>query len=108
MYSQMRVTQSAIADRVMAGLQGNLSRLGRLQEQMSTGKQLSRPSDSPTGTYSSMHLRAQIRSAQQYSRNADNGMGWLGTVDSTLTSALEQIRRVHDLTLQGMSSGSAT
>jgi flagellar hook-associated protein 3 FlgL len=103
---QVRATQASIAARVMGGLQANLTRMGQLQEQLSSGKLITRPSDSPTGTVSAMQLRGEIRAAEQHSRNADDGLGWLGTIDSTLTSSLEQVRRVRDLTVQGMSAGS--
>jgi flagellar hook-associated protein 3 FlgL len=107
MVMQIRSTQSSVAVRAMTGLQGNLSRLGELQERLSSGRQLSRPSDSPTGTVSAMQLRAQHRAAEQHVRNADDGLGWLSTIDDALTSGLSQARRVRDLTLQGMSSGAA-
>jgi flagellar hook-associated protein 3 FlgL len=105
---QMRVTQQSIAIRVMSGLQSNMTKMAQLQEQLSSGKLLSRPSDSPTGTVSAMQLRAETRAAQQYARNADDGLGWLGTLDTTLMSSLDQVGRARTLTLQGMSSGAAS
>lgn len=106
--STFRITQRAVGERTLAGLQGNLSRLGKLQEQLSSGKLVSRPSDSPTGTVAAMQLRSEIRVNGQWSRNAQDGLGWLGTIDTTLTSALGSARRVRDLTLQGMSTGSSS
>jgi len=53
-----------------------------------------------------MQLRGDVRIAQQYSRNAGDAMGWLNTIDSTLTSASTLVNRARDLTLQGLSSGS--
>jgi flagellar hook-associated protein 3 FlgL len=100
----VRVTQRSIANRALSGLQGNLARMSRLQDQLSSGKQLSRPSDSPAATVSSLHLRSEMRAAQQHSRNADDGIAWLSTIDTTLTSGLDQVRRARDLTLQGMSA----
>jgi flagellar hook-associated protein 3 FlgL len=105
---QIRSTQQSIAARVTTGLQANLQRLGRLQEQLSSGKQISRPSDSPVKTVSALQLRGKVRAEQQYQRNGDDGLGWLGTADTTLTSAALQVRRVRDLVLQGLSSGSAS
>jgi flagellar hook-associated protein 3 FlgL len=105
---QIRATQQSITARVMSGLQTNLSKMAKLQEQLSSGKQLTRPSDSPTGTISAMQLRGEVRTAEQHSRNADDGLGWLGVLDGTLVSALGQTRRVRDLTLQGMSSGAGS
>jgi flagellar hook-associated protein 3 FlgL len=82
--------------------------MGRLQEQMTSGKQINRPSDSPTGTVSAMQLRQEIRRVEQYGRNIDDGMGWLSTIDTALTSTLSQLNRASDLTLQGMSTGSTS
>ncbi|MGQ0843539.1 MAG: flagellin N-terminal helical domain-containing protein [Sporichthyaceae bacterium] len=103
-----RVTQRSMAAQTMANLQGNLSRMADLQERMSSGKQISRPSDSPTGTVSAMQLRSEIRDNQQWSRNADDGLGWLGTIDQTLTSALESTRRARNLTVAGLNAGAMT
>jgi flagellar hook-associated protein 3 FlgL len=105
--SALRITDRSMATTVLAGLQGNLSRLAETQQHLSSGKLISRPSDSPTGTVSAMQFRGEIRRMEQYARNADDGIGWLATADKTLTSALDQVRRVRDLTLQGMSAGVA-
>lgn len=103
---EYRVTERSIASRALAGLQGNLAKVGTLQEQLSSGKLISKPSDSPTGTVQAMQYRGEVRSQQQYSRNADDGLGWLSTLDNTLTGSLNQIQRVRDLTVQGISTGS--
>ncbi|MDR7280500.1 flagellar hook-associated protein FlgL [Catenuloplanes atrovinosus] len=108
MAMQLRVTDGAITNRVLANLQGNLTRVGNLQEQLSSGKQISRPSDSPTGTVSAMQLRGESRAVQQYSRNASDGLGWLGVIDTALTSSLSQTGKVRELVLQGMSAGTAS
>lgn len=104
---QLRVTQQSIAARVLVGLQANLDRVGTLQERLSSGRIINRPSDSPTGTVAAMQLRSERRMMQQYVRNADDGLGWLNTLDATLTSISSQLNRVRDLTLQAMSSGAA-
>lgn len=103
-----RVTQRSIATNTLAGLQGNLSRMADIQQQLSSGKQISRPSDSPTGTVAAMQLRGEIRDNEQWSRNAADGIGWLGTIDQALTSALGSARRARDLTLTGLNSGALT
>jgi flagellar hook-associated protein 3 FlgL len=100
-----RVTESSIHTRVLANLQRNLARGEKIQAQLSSGKQINRPSDSPTGTVSSMQLRAESRANQQYARNADDGLGWLGTIESTLTSTSALMNRARDLTVQGLNSG---
>jgi len=103
-----RVTESNITSGVMSNLQRSLARGQKIQQQLSSGKLISRPSDSPTGTVASMQLRGESRATQQYSRNADDGLGWLGTLDSTLTSTSTLINEARDLAVQGLSSGSST
>jgi flagellar hook-associated protein 3 FlgL len=103
---QLRITDRSLTQTALVGLQGSLSRLADLQQQLSGGKSISRPSDNPTGAVAAMQIRAEIRTQDQYARNAGDGLGWLGTIDSTLTDAMDQIQRARDLTLQGMSGGS--
>lgn len=104
---QMRVTNGSITARVLANLQRNVARSGKIQEQLSSGKQIARPSDSPTGTLTALQLRGEMRVTQQYSRNADDGMSWLSVLDDTLSGSLSQINRARDLAIQSQ-SGAAT
>jgi flagellar hook-associated protein 3 FlgL len=101
----MRITQSSIAASSLANLQASLARGARLQEQMTSGKVINKPSDSPTGTVSSLALRADISANEQYTRNAEDGQAWLGNVDSTLQQVNSRLQKVRDLTLQGSSTG---
>ncbi|GIH97924.1 flagellar hook-associated protein FlgL [Planobispora siamensis] len=103
----MRVTESSISTRVLNNLQGNINRLGDIQNRLSGGKQLARPSDSPAGTSSALSLRSDVRTQEQYIRNADDGLGWLGAIDTALTSASTQVNRARELVLQGMTTGVA-
>ena len=100
-----RVTDNSIHTRVLANLQRSIANGGRIQEQLSSGKQINRPSDSPTGTVASMQLRGEVRANQQYVRNADDGLGWLSTLDSTLSESSALVTRARNLVVQGMNTG---
>jgi flagellar hook-associated protein 3 FlgL len=108
MSGSMRVTQRSITDRALLGLQGNLDRLGALQQQLSSGRAISQPSDSPMGTASALQLRASIAQNAQWSRNAQDGLGWLGTIDNALTSSTAMVARTRDLVLQGINTGASS
>src|SRR6478735_2488182 len=99
-----RVTQGTLARGVLEGLQGNLTRLQRTQEQLSSGRRLNRPSDSPVDTVNAMQLRADKQRTQQYSRNIDDGLGWLNTADSALTQTTGYLTRVRQLVVAGSNS----
>jgi flagellar hook-associated protein 3 FlgL len=102
-----RMTQSMMLDRSYLTLQTVQGRLAKTQEQLTTGRVLNRPSDSPTGTSAAMRIRATIADETQYQRNAQDGLGWLGQVDSALTSSLDQVRRARDLGIQGVNATNA-
>jgi flagellar hook-associated protein 3 FlgL len=101
-----RVTQNMLAQRSLGSLQAGLSRMARLHEELSSGRVLNRPSDSPTGTTTAMRLRDDLAATKQYQRNAQDGLAWLGLTDSTLQSATDQLREARDVGLQGANDGS--
>lgn len=81
----------------MRGLETTLSRAQHLQNQLSSGKHVERPSDDPAATVSSMKLRSQRRADEQYLRNIDDARGRLSLADDALTSLSAQIRRAQEL-----------
>lgn len=102
-----RVTQSMLTERSMARLQGSLTRMAEIQEHLSTGRVLNRASDNPGDAATAMRLRASVNAQQQYARNAQDGQGWLDSLDSTLGSANDQLRRARDLGVQGVSGAAS-
>ncbi len=103
--STLRLTQNMLVDRSVNRLQLGLSNLASVQERLSTGRRLNRPSDSPTDTTSAMRLRSSLKAVEQQSRNAQDGLGRLGLVDQTLSTVSENIRRAREIALQGANTG---
>jgi flagellar hook-associated protein 3 FlgL len=101
----MRITQRAVAQTSLQGLNQNMAALAKLQQQMTSGKTISKPSDSPVGTNKSMQTRQSMSAAEQQARNISDGKGWLDAADTALTSMSTQIRKVRDLALQGSNTG---
>ena len=101
-----RVTETSMTTKALGDLQRTAARGQKIQQQISSGKLINRPSDSPTGTVTSLQLRGEVRATQQYSRNADDGLGGLGAIQDTLGGASTQILRVRDLTVQALNSTS--
>ena len=96
-----RVTQSMLTDHSLTRLQGGLTKLSEIQEHLSTGRVLNRPSDNPADAGAAMRLRSAVGAQQQYARNAEDGQGWLGTLDTTLATAGDVVRRARELAQQG-------
>src|SRR4051794_14915887 len=108
MTSFSRVTEAGSRTRVLANLQRSLNRGQELQDQLSSGKQLRRPSDSPSGTVTALQLRGEIRATQQHARNADDGEAWLGVIQDTLSNVSTQVNKARDLTVQALNSASSS
>ncbi len=104
----MRITQRAVAQTALQGLNRNLADLGKLQEQLTSGKVVSKPSDSPTGVNRSMQIRKDQAATEQQARNISDAQSWMETTDTALTTMLAQVRKVRDLTVQAANDGAMT
>ncbi|MDM7830531.1 flagellar hook-associated protein FlgL [Cellulomonas edaphi] len=96
-----RVTHQSIQRNTLANLQGNLTAMSALQSKLSSGKNITVPSDDPAAASDMLQLRGDQRAISQYQRNTSDADSWLTTVDSALTGSLATLRRVRDITVQG-------
>jgi flagellar hook-associated protein 3 FlgL len=101
----MRVTQRMMITNSLAGLNGNLAAVNRLQQQLTSGKVLTRPSDSPTNTNTALLTRSQQAAVDQQSENISDAQSWMNQTDKTLQNMLGVAHRVRSLTVQGLNSG---
>jgi flagellar hook-associated protein 3 FlgL len=101
-----RISKATATQLSLTNLNKSYTRLADLQDQMSSGKQLRRPSDGPADTVTTLGHRSSLRRYEQLDRNASDAKGWLETADSVLQGSNATIRRVRDLALQGL-NGSA-
>jgi flagellar hook-associated protein 3 FlgL len=101
----VRITQKAVTQTALQGLNRNLSDLGKLQQQLTSGKIVSKPSDSPSGVNRAMQVRQDQADAAQQARNISDAQGWMDFTDTTLQSMVTQVNRVRDLTIQASNGG---
>ncbi|WP_347059485.1 flagellar hook-associated protein FlgL [Blastococcus sp. HT6-30] len=104
----MRITQRAVSLTSLQGLSRNLDALGKLQQQLTSGRLVSKPSDSPTGTNKAMQTRSEQAGTAQQARNVTDASSWLSQADTTLQRMLDAVGRVRDLTVQGLNTGAAS
>ena len=84
----MRITQRSVMTTSLAGLNNNLAAVNKLQQQLTSGKTISTPSDSPTLTNRSLQTRSDMSALTQQSRNINDATTWLNTADSTLSEMI--------------------
>lgn len=101
-----RITSSILARHTLSDIQAGQARLAKLQDKLSSGKELSRPSDDPAAVGRALQLRSNLAATQQYQRNAGEAEGWTDVTDSALAAIGESLRRVRDLTVQAANDAS--
>ncbi|NIZ93049.1 flagellar hook-associated protein FlgL [Kineococcus rubinsiae] len=100
-----RITNRSIAVGSMTNLQASMNRSNKLQEQLSSGQVLSKPSDDPVVTNNSIQYRTEIGVQEQYGRNNLDGQAWLNSADAALQDSVKVMQRVRDLTVQAANTG---
>jgi flagellar hook-associated protein 3 FlgL len=99
-----RVTQSMLNSQLLRNLNNNMLRMDNLQNQLSTGRRINKPSDDPVGISYSMRYRSEISANDQYERNLNEAVSWMEYTDSVLGQAGDMLQRVRELSVQGASS----
>ncbi len=97
----MRITNNNLMSNYLYNLNRNLKRMQTVENQLSTGKQISRPSDDPYLTTRIMNLNASISQNEKFETNIEDSIGWVDTTDSALQSITDVLQRVRELTVQG-------
>jgi flagellar hook-associated protein 3 FlgL len=101
----MRITQRSVTTTSLQGLNQNLAAISKLQQQLTSGRTINKPSDDPTGTNAALQTRQELAAATQHARNISDGIGVLDATDSALQSMVKQVQRVRDLTVQAANDG---
>ena len=104
----MRITHRAVTQTALLGLNSNLSSVAKLQQQLTSGKLISSPSDSPTGTNKALQIRQDQSAVQQFAKNISDGQSWLDSTDTALTTVIGQVQRVRALTVQALNAGATS
>ncbi|MFZ0370833.1 MAG: flagellar hook-associated protein FlgL [Halobacillus sp.] len=96
----MRVTQSMLSNNMLRNLSQSYGQMGKYQEQLTTGKKITKPSDDPVVSMKGINYRSQLTEVQQYKRNIGEVHNWMDSSDSSLDKATQAMQRVRELTVQ--------
>ena len=95
----MRITNSMMTNGFMRNLNRNLTNFNRLNEQLTSGKEISKPSDNPFKVARSMQLHSDIQANEQYNTNIVDTINHLETTDTALEQFTNVMQRVRELTV---------
>ncbi|MEC1178891.1 flagellar hook-associated protein FlgL [Metasolibacillus meyeri] len=96
----MRVTQSMLSSNMLRNLNTSYGKMGKLQEQLYSGKKVNRPSDDPVIAIKGMSYRTELDRTEQYKRNIGEANTWLDATDDALGQVGDILNRVKELVVQ--------
>jgi flagellar hook-associated protein 3 FlgL len=97
----MRITHRMLIDTVRQNLEVNLRRLDTLENQLSSGKRIQRPSDDPPAVVRALGFREAIAASEQYARNLDASLAWVNATEAALGGIMDTVHRARELAVQG-------
>lgn len=99
----MRVTTNIAALNAQRNLIGSQRQIGSSMAQLASGSRINKAADDAAGLAISENLKAQIRSASQAQRNANDGISMVQTAEGGLNEIGNIIVRLRELGIQASS-----
>lgn len=93
----MRITQSMLSNNMLRNLTSSYNKMGKLQEQITTGKKVNRPSDDPVVAMKGMGYRKQVDKIAQFQRNLGEVHNRLDSTDDALDKVGAALHRANEL-----------
>ncbi|WML54752.1 flagellar hook-associated protein FlgL [Neobacillus sp. PS3-12] len=100
----MRVTQSMISANSLRNISNSYQKMGQYQDQLSTGKKITKPSDDPVAAMKGMAYSSDLASVDQYKRNVSELHTWMDNSESGMNQANSALQRIRELVVQSQDS----
>ena len=98
-----RITQESLSRTTLSNIKLNYKKMQEIQEKLSSGKQINRPSDDPSGTRKVLGLKAEEFQVQQYLDNTETAKEQINFTSNTLESIQEIFTKIKGLAIQASS-----
>jgi flagellar hook-associated protein 3 FlgL len=96
-----RITTLMTAQSTINDLSLSFDRLSQTQQEMSSGKKVSQPSDDPYGMSVVLNEQSQLGMLNAYTSNVDDGTAWTQAGQSAMTNIANVVQRVRELVVGG-------
>lgn len=98
----MRVTNHMVTSSSLRNMQKSMQRVSRLNEQVTSGKKISAPSEDPVVAIRALKLRTTCDQLDQYkNKNIKDALSWLDTTQSSIENILSRMQSVYEYAEQG-------
>lgn len=96
----IRISSQQIFSSGINRLQDLSAQLNKTDEQIATGKRVNRPSDDPVAAARILKLDQEVKRIETFERNAQLANNRLGQEENAISSSLDILQRVRELTVQ--------
>ncbi len=97
----MRITDRMLHQNFLNNLDKNKAYLERIQDKLSSGKTVNRPSDNPIVVSRVMSLRTSFQEMEQYDRNMEDANSWLDASEAALNNLNHVLQRAREQAVYG-------
>ena len=95
-----RISQESLSRTTLSNINLNYKKMQETQEKLSSGKQINRPSDDPSGTRKVLGLRTEELQVQQFLDNTATAKEQMSLTSNALESIDELFAKIKELTVQ--------
>lgn len=100
----MRVTQSMLTQNSLRNISNSYLKMGQYQDQLSSGKKITKPSDDPVSAMKGMAYRTDLSDVSQYKRNLSELHTWMDNSESGMNQANSALQRIRELVVSSQNS----
>ena len=98
----MRVTNHMVTSSSLRNMQKSMQRVSKLNEQITTGKKISAPSEDPVIAIRALKLRTTCDQLEQYkNKNIKDALSWLDTTQSSIQNVHDRLKSIYGYCVQG-------
>lgn len=98
-----RITQESLHRTALSNINLNYKKIQETQEKLSSGKQINRPSDDPSGTRKVLGLKTEEYQVQQFLDNTEVAKEQINFTSNTMESIQGIFAKINELTIQASS-----
>lgn len=98
----MRVTNQMVTSGSLRNMQKSMQRVDNLNNQVTTGKKISAPSEDPVVAIRALKLRTTVDQLDQYkNKNIQDALSWLDTTQTSVQNVYDRLQDVYYYCEQG-------
>lgn len=96
----MRITQSMVTANTLNNINTVYANLEKYQNQASTGKKITLPSDDPIAATNGMYYTSESNAISQYQNNVSTLQNWMSNSGTAISQVSSDISKIHTLVVQ--------